>query len=359
MNLKFDHNNDTVYIAYYRPYRYSDMILHTLFLEYQLARANGYDMSTNLQGLTLMTIGGKFTYQRKLLCSTLSGLPVLEVEVSATSQLGKKLKQREAIVVTSRVHPGETNASFVFETILEMILKTNVPEVQELRENYVFKLVSCLNPDGVVIGNYRSNFAGVDLNRQWVAPQQTLHPTIYHTKKMLNKIKQERGILIFCDLHGHSRKKNSFMYGCNKAADGGFNSWTKVRLFPRLLAKLNPIFDINSCKFKVERSKYGTGRVVVWKTFEVTNSFTLENSFHGYDYGTEFREFQPDDLNKLGRDIVMTFWQYNRILVAIDNELKITRGWLKPKRLLEITGTSAKEMIKKNLEYIQNGKRNN
>lgn len=185
-----------------------------------------------------------------------------------------------------------------------------------------------------------------------------MHPTIYHTKKMMGKVKQERGILIFCDLHGHSRKKNSFMYGCNKAADGGFNSWTKVRLFPRLLAKLNPIFDINSCKFKVERSKYGTGRVVVWKTFEVTNSFTLENSFHGYDYGNEFKEFHPDDLIKLGRDIVMTFWQYNRILISIDNELKITKGWLKPKRLLEITGTSAKEMIKKNLEYIQNGRRN-
>jgi hypothetical protein len=31
-------------------------------------------------------------------------------------------------------------------------------------------LIPCLNPDGVVKGNYRSNFAGVDLNRQWVLP---------------------------------------------------------------------------------------------------------------------------------------------------------------------------------------------
>jgi len=91
---------------------------------------------------------------------------------------------------------------------------------------------------------------------------------------------RERPILLYCDLHGHSRKPNSFIYGCNRAANGGFNSWTKVRLLPRILARNNHVFDINACKFKVEKSKMGTGRVVVWKEYEVTNSFTLENSFH-------------------------------------------------------------------------------
>ena len=102
---------------------------------------------------------------------------------------------------------------------------------------------------------------------------------------------KERPILLYCDLHGHSRKQNSFIYGCNRAANGGFNSWTKVRLLPRILAKNNCVFDINACKFKVEKSKMGTGRIVVWKEFEVTNSFTLENSFHGYDYAHDFKEF--------------------------------------------------------------------
>mmetsp|Transcript_40431 Transcript_40431/g.61677 ORF Transcript_40431/g.61677 Transcript_40431/m.61677 type:complete len:100 (-) Transcript_40431:348-647(-) len=99
---------------------------------------------------------------------------------------------------------------------------------------------------------------------------------------MIATTHKERGVLLYCDLHGHSRKLNSFFYGCNRAANGGFNSWTKVRLLPRILAGLNPVFDLTSCKFKVEKSKFGTGRVVVWKQFEVTNSFTLENSFYGY-----------------------------------------------------------------------------
>jgi len=142
-------------------------------------------------------------------------------------------------------------------------------------------------------------------------------------------------------MHGHSRKTNSFIYGCNRAANGGFNSWTKVRLLPRILARLNHVIDINSCKFKVEKGKLGTGRVVVWKDLEVTNSFTLENSFHGFDFGDEFKEFTVDDLQKLGADILHSLHEYQRILVEIQKELNLTKGWLKPKRLLEVTGQTA------------------
>ena len=28
-------------------------------------------------------------------------------------------------------------------------------------------------------------------------------------------MKEEREVLLFCDFHGHSRKKNIFIYGCN------------------------------------------------------------------------------------------------------------------------------------------------
>ena len=104
----------------------------------------------------------------------------------------------------------------------------------------------------------------------------------------MESLSKERGIMLYCDMHGHSKKKNAFIYGCNTAADGGFNSWTKVRLFPRILAKNSFMFNLKDCKFKVEKSKIGSARVVVWKEFKVTNSFTLENSFYGYDYG-------PDD----------------------------------------------------------------
>jgi murein tripeptide amidase MpaA len=74
----------------------------------------------------------------------------------------KPLFKRQAIIITARVHPGESVASLVFAGLLTFLLSK---DAILLRDQYIFKLVPCLNPDGVVIGNYRSSLAGVDLNR--------------------------------------------------------------------------------------------------------------------------------------------------------------------------------------------------
>jgi murein tripeptide amidase MpaA len=39
-----------------------------------------------------------------------------------------------------------------------------------LRENFVFKIIPMLNPDGVINGHTRCSIAGVDLNRVWIDP---------------------------------------------------------------------------------------------------------------------------------------------------------------------------------------------
>ena len=76
----------------------------------------------------------------------------------------------------------------------------------------MFKIIPMLNPDGVINGNYRCSLAGCDLNRRWKAPSKTLHPTIFSVK---NLVKAAKNLVMFCDLHGHSRKQNVFMYGCD------------------------------------------------------------------------------------------------------------------------------------------------
>lgn len=64
-----------------------------------------------------------------------------------------------------RVHPGETNASWMMKGVLDY-LTSDKPQAITLREKFVFKIVPMLNPDGVIVGNQRCSLAASDLNRQ-------------------------------------------------------------------------------------------------------------------------------------------------------------------------------------------------
>lgn len=68
-----------------------------------------------------------------------------------------------------------------------------------------------VNPDGVVIGNYRTNLSGNDVNRKWDYPNKSLHPEVHNIKKKLADDKKD--VRLFLDLHAHSRRMNSFFYG--------------------------------------------------------------------------------------------------------------------------------------------------
>lgn len=45
-----------------------------------------------------------------------------------------------------------------------------------------------VNPDGVIIGNYRTSYSGNDLNRKYHDPDESLHPTVCAIKNLIRKI---------------------------------------------------------------------------------------------------------------------------------------------------------------------------
>ena len=73
---------------------------------------------------------------------------------------------KKTVVLTGRVHPGESNSSFMMEGFIKFIT-SNKPEAVELRKRLIFKIIPCTNPDGVIAGNYRVSMSGNDLNRRY------------------------------------------------------------------------------------------------------------------------------------------------------------------------------------------------
>ncbi len=99
---------------------------------------------------------------------------------------------------------------------------------------------------------------------------------------MMRKTLESRDIFFYCDFHGHSRAKNAFMYGCNNFQK---DKKLKERIFPLMFSKTCDYFNFDNCSFNIQKSKESTARVVMWKEFQLVNSFTLECSFCGPNKG--------------------------------------------------------------------------
>ncbi|XP_064032492.1 cytosolic carboxypeptidase 1 isoform X3 [Pogoniulus pusillus] len=299
----FQHKDDVCYFAYHYPYTYSTLKMH-------------------LQKLESLHNPQQIYFRQDVLCETLAGnsCPIVTITAMPESNYYEHIchfRNRPYVFLSARVHPGETNASWVMKGTLEYLMSNN-PSAQCLRESYIFKIIPMLNPDGVINGNHRCSLSGEDLNRQWQNPNPDLHPTIYHAKGLLQYLAAIKRLpLVYCDYHGHSRKKNVFMYGCsiketmwhtnvNAAScdlmeDPGYRcldlkkkilisrKWQTCchlnTTLPKILSQTAPAFCMGSCSFVVEKSKESTARVVVWREIGVQRSYTMESTLCGCDQG--------------------------------------------------------------------------
>jgi murein tripeptide amidase MpaA len=89
----------------------------------------------------------------------LAGNEVDMLIVTNFSSAGEEIAERKAIILTARVHPGETNASYMMKGVIEFLVSDD-EKALFLRNNYVFKIIPMLNPDGVIVGNYRCSLVG-------------------------------------------------------------------------------------------------------------------------------------------------------------------------------------------------------
>ena len=99
----------------------------------------------------------------------MAGNPCDLLTITTFTDPTETMRNKKGIVISSRVHPGETGASYMMKGVIDYLVGPSIG-ARILRDNFVIKIVPMINPDGVINGNTRCSLAGVDLNRQWMDP---------------------------------------------------------------------------------------------------------------------------------------------------------------------------------------------
>lgn len=248
-SISFTRTDDDVFLAHYFPYVYSDV-------RQDLERWQAGAQCSEL----LKTPGGL-------------SVPVCRV--------GAPPGTKPVVVVIARAHPGEVTGSWVMRGVCDFLFLDE--DSAGCRAALTWVLVPMLNPDGVVLGNTRTNLGGVDLNRHHhddAAPETAAFRTLFSAAGA--------SPLAFVDLHGHSCRRGVFCMG---------NAGASERLMG-LLANHSPAFDLAGSAMLPARSKdVGVGRVVGGA--RCSHSFTLEAAFGVPSSGDI--QMTPRDLQGVGR----------------------------------------------------------
>lgn len=75
-------------------------------------------------------------------------------------------RPRGTIVIITRQHPPETTGPQAFAAFTDVLLGTSAA-ARAFRASHALMIVPLANPDGFVLGHWRHNLGGADLNRDW------------------------------------------------------------------------------------------------------------------------------------------------------------------------------------------------
>ena len=100
----------------------------------------------------------------KTLGKTLGDLniPILRITNPGKNIEVNQSADKPVILIIGRQHPGETHSSFVIHGLINFLISSNA-FASKLRDQFEWWVVPMINPDGVVIGNYRTNLQGKDM----------------------------------------------------------------------------------------------------------------------------------------------------------------------------------------------------
>lgn len=87
---------------------------------------------------------------------------------------------------------------------------------------------------------------------------------------------KKQKIAYLFDLHGHSAKKNIFVFG--EESEIGSHRYLYSRIIPKIIADSIDSFKLDHCLFKASKEKTNTARVYFSKKYHL-NAITFEQSY--------------------------------------------------------------------------------
>ena len=323
-DYEFKYDNDVVYFANSIPYFYSKLMKQLNYYELNEEKYPYFQrktLATTLGGndLDMFTINSMYDIYKNgpmsIIMPKAKNYLSLKKNITGNNNNTKQsmndskiIDDRQAVIIIARQHPGETVGSFVIQGCIDFLMG-NSEEAKKLREIYLFKIVPMMNPDGVLVGNSRTSFAGCDLNRRWGKPNEIIHPEVYFTKNMILKLTLQRNIAFIIDCHGHFGTFNSLFY-CNYKDDR-----RTCRLFPYLCSHISKIISFQQSTFAMPKFKLNTERITLFNELEEENNdniVALETSFFGVNRNGEYARtyFNSKLLKEVGRDLCMGMLSY-------------------------------------------------
>ena len=316
-DYEFKYDNDTVYFANSLPYFYSSLMkeLNKYELDedkYPYFHRKTLAMTLGGNDLDMFTINSMYDMFKNGIISVVTpksnNYSYIKNNIENNNNTSQILDERKAVVVIGRQHPGETVGSYVVKGMYDFLMGDS-DEAKKLREIYIFKIVPMMNPDGVLVGNSRTSFAGCDLNRRWGKPNEIIHPEIYNTKQMILKLSTQRNLAFIIDCHGHFGTFNSLFY-CNYKE----NKKT-CKLFPYICSRLSKIISYQQCTFAMPKYKLSTERISLFNELyddDNNNIVALETSFFGINRSGEYARtyYTSNLLKEIGRDVCMGMLSY-------------------------------------------------
>ena len=206
LEIRYPAAHDTVWFAFFAPY---DLARHQRLLDRAAAAA----------GVGVHSLG-----------RSVDGRPIHRIA------LGRGPAQ---VWVVGRQHSGETMASWWMEGALACLLDPDDAVGSALLREARVCLVPIVNIDGAARGNLRGNAAGVDLNRQWHAPDPATAPEVAAVLAAMD----QTGVDLSLDVHGDETLPHVFVDGCDQDPVATPSQIAGVRRFEQALLKASPAFQ--------------------------------------------------------------------------------------------------------------------